>query len=308
MLSSLLRWIIFVLCVVGGGVGYGLVQWNMDPRWVALLLAAVSPFWTLLLIVGVTMFKSRPEKLNATWWRTLLGEYRAGVHVFLLRQPWTLGAPRIQDPTVAPPQPRIPVVLVHGYMCNHRTWDDLAHALRAAGHTVFAVNLEPLFTSIERFAPTIDAAVSSLCQHTGASQVALVGHSMGGVAIRAWMRQNGTGNVARVLTLGSPHAGTQVDRHPLTPNGRQMLWQSEWLTELAASESVETRALMRVALATHDNIVYPQRAQVLPGVHTTVFEGMAHMQLCLEPQPIAWVCAQLANLVPNTAQPHSQTH
>ncbi len=307
MLSRLLRWIIFVLCMVGAGVGYGLVQWNLAPTWVALLLAAVAPFLTLLLIVGVSMFKSRPEEANAIWWRALLREYLAGIHVFLFRQPWALVAPRIQEPSVAPTPPRVPVLLVHGYMCNHRTWDDVARALRAAGHTVLAVNLEPLFTSIDRFAPAIDTGVSDLCKHTGASQVALVGHSMGGIAIRAWMRQSGTDKVARVLTLGSPHAGTQIDPRPLTPNGRQMLWQSAWLAELAASESDETRALMRVALATHDNIVYPQRTQVLPGVHTTVFDGMAHMQLCLAPQPIAWVCAQLANLAPNRAEPHSLT-
>ena len=301
MLARLLRWLILVLFMVGAGVGYGLVQWDMGPKWLTLVVAAAWPFLTLFLIVATSMFKSRTGAPAAIWSRTLLREYIAGIYVFLLRQPWTWAAPRVLAPTAPALTPRVPVVLVHGYMCNHRTWDNVARALRAAGHTVLAVNLEPLFISIDSFAPTIDAAVSDLCQQTGCRQVALVGHSMGGVAIRAWMRKHGTGKVARVLTLGSPHAGTQIDLRPMTPNGREMLWNSAWLTALTASESDATRALIRVALAAQDNIVYPQRAQVLPGVDTTVFENIAHMQLCLEPEPIAWICAQLANLAPNTA-------
>lgn len=303
MLARLLRWLILVLCIVGGFVGYSLVHWDIAPMWLTLVFAAVWPFLTLFLMVGLSMFKSRTQAPAASWWRTFFREYRAGVHVFLLRQPWTLGTPRMLAPTATAVPPRLPVLLVHGYLCNHRTWDDVAHALRAAGHTVLAVNLEPLFTSIDHYASIIDAAASDLCKKSGYQQVALVGHSMGGIAIRAWMRQHGTAKVARVLTLGSPHVGTQIDPYPMTPNWRQMQWQSTWLGQLTASESDDTRALMRVALAAQDNIVYPQAVQVLAGVPTTVFEDMGHMQLCLEPQPIAWVCAQLANLTANTAAP-----
>lgn len=307
MLARLLRWLIFVLCMVGAGVGHGLVQWHVGPIWLTLVVAAAWPFLTLLLIAITSMFKSGTGAPASVWWRILLREYAAGAKIFLLRQPWTWGKPRMLAPTQAGAPPRIPVVLVHGYMCNHRTWDDVTRALRTAVHTVLAVNLEPLFASIDDYAPTIDAAVSDLCQQTGYSQVALVGHSMGGIAIRAWLRKYGPTKAARVLTLGSPHAGTQIDPRPMTPNGRQMAWQSKWLAQLTASESDTTRALMRVALATQDNIVYPQAAQVLPGVHTTVFENMGHMQLCLAPESIAWICSQLAKLAPNTVRPPSQT-
>lgn len=306
MLARLLRWLIFVLCMVGAGVGYSLAQWDVGPIWLTLVVAIFWPFFTLFLIVVTSMFKSRTGAPAASWCRTLLREYIAGVHIFILRQPWTWGPSRVLVPTATETPPRVPVLLVHGYMCNHRTWDDVSRALRAAGHTVLAVNLEPLFASIDHYASTIDAAVADLCKQTGYHQVALVGHSMGGIAIRAWKRKHGTDKVARVLTLGSPHAGTQIDPRPMTSNGRQMLWQSNWLATLTASESNATRALMRVALAAQDNIVYPQHAQVLPGVDTTVFEDIAHMQLCLEPEPIAWVCAQLANLTPIKTPPPSQ--
>jgi triacylglycerol lipase len=183
-------------------------------------------------------------------------------------------------------------------MCNHRIWDDVADALRAQGHDVFAVNLEPLFTSIDKYAPVVESAVQALMAHTGQKQVAVVGHSMGGLAARAWIRSFGAERVARVLTLGTPHAGTQIPQHAPSPNGRQMAWGSDWLQQLSATETPAIRGLFRIALTPQDNIVYPQRAQTLPGITPTVFEGIGHVQMCLDPNVIAWVQRELAEVAP----------
>ena len=73
-----------------------------------------------------------------------------------------------------------------------------------------------------------------------------------------------------------------------------MAWQSPWLAELAASESSTVRALKRIAITTHDNIVYPQRAQTLEGIEPMLFEGIGHVQMCLDGRVIHWVCEQLS--------------
>jgi hypothetical protein len=110
------------------------------------------------------------------------------------------------------------------------------------------------------------------------------------------MRRYGTADVARAITLGTPHVGTQVNNFIATPNALQMAWQSAWLRELSASESDATRSLFRIALSPQDNIVFPQRAQTLPGVTPTVFEGHGHLQLCASKKVRAWVCQELALL------------
>jgi pimeloyl-ACP methyl ester carboxylesterase len=46
----------------------------------------------------------------------------------------------------------------------------------------------------------------------------LLGHSMGGLVIRAWMRAKGDAQVAVAVTLGSPHLGTQITPHARLPN------------------------------------------------------------------------------------------
>lgn len=295
MLAKLLRRMLLAQFLVGAGLGYLLAATAHWPTWSMGACAVLLPLLTGLLASVVTAVKSRaPVEPAQMWWRSLWGEIAAGVRVFFLRQPWALNPPAYLPATGA--IAKVPVVLVHGYVCNHRIWDDTIAALRANGHPVLAVDLEPLFTSIDHYAAVVETAVAELRRKTGATQFALVGHSMGGLAIRAWMRAHGTQQVARVLTLGTPHAGTQIAPNIRTTNGRQMGWHSEWLNDLAAQESAATRALMHIALTPQDNIVYPQRAQVLAGVEITVFEGIGHLQMCLEKPVIDWVLAQLSAL------------
>lgn len=281
--------------LVGAGLGWYLTEPSNTRAGLICLWALGLPLLIGLSGTLMTTVKSRTPGNAAAWWRALPGVFVAGIRVFVVRQPWALARPNFQAALPAA-TPRIPVLLVHGYICNHRVWDDVAPALREAGHPVFTVDLEPLFTSIDDYAPLIEQAVTELCRQTGAPKVALVGHSMGGLVIRAWMRAHGVDRVARVVTLGSPHVGTQIDPHPKTANGKQMAWRSDWLQALAASESSATRQLLRIALTLQDNIVYPQQAQVLEGAQVTVFEGMGHLELCLNRQVIAWLLEQLADL------------
>ncbi|MES2951103.1 MAG: alpha/beta fold hydrolase [Pseudomonadota bacterium] len=294
MLARLLRRLVFTQAAVGAALGYLLFQFAGATPWSALIGAVLLPILSTFLVGLITALRSKANEPAAMWWRSVVGEFWASILIFLLRQPWAGQAPRVLAATV--PASQVPVVLVHGYICNHRVWDTVARSLRAQGHTVLAVNLEPLFTSIDNYVRTIEAAVMEICLQTGSPQVALIGHSMGGLAIRAWMRACGSQRVARVITLGTPHAGTQIEPNTRTPNGKQMVWQSPWLAELAASESDAVRARIHIAITPQDNIVYPQRAQVLPGLQPTVFEGIGHLQMCLDASVIGWIKGQLAGL------------
>jgi triacylglycerol esterase/lipase EstA (alpha/beta hydrolase family) len=228
MLAQLLRRTLFAQLIMGGALAYWLRASNTLSTAQAFALVAAVPFLVMALVDVYTAVVSRGPEPWAAWLRSLVGEYRAGVVIFLLRQPWTREEPHLLPATGT--HKSIPVVLVHGYLCNHRIWDDVAPRLRAQGHDVFAVNLEPLFCSIDRYADVVDSAVRALLAHSGQQQVALVGHSMGGLAIRAWLRVHGRARAARVVTLGTPHVGTQVPQQVKSMNGIQMAWKSEWLT------------------------------------------------------------------------------
>lgn len=293
MLAKLLRRMILAQLVIGAGLGYLFSSYAHGSSWFMVVGAVCLPLITLLLVGMVSAVQSRaPTEPSGLWWRSLLGEFLASVRIYLLWQPWAASAPRVLPATGA--ATKVPVVLVHGYLCNHRIWNRLAAALRADGHAVIAIDLEPLFASIDSYAEIVEQAVATLCRQTGATKVALVGHSMGGLAIRAWIRASGTQRVAQVLTLGTPHAGTQIAPNNISPNGRQMVRQSTWLQELAESESDTGRSLFQVAITPQDNIVFPQREQVLRGVEPVVFEGIGHLQMCLDARVIQWVVERLA--------------
>ena len=300
MLARLLRGVYLFQLLSGALVGTWLaVSRAQDSAGATALLlvpfcAVGLPLLLQFLVIGISMLRSWVPGQGALWWRAFGGEFRAALTVFLLRQPWAGKNPGVMLPTHTGAGPaKMPVLLVHGYICNHRVWDNLAEALRQAGHPVLAVDLEPLFTSIDDYAVNIEQAASQLLATTGASQLVLVGHSMGGLAIRAWLRACGSTRVARVITLGSPHQGTNIARSSMTANGAQMIWHSDWLQALQTSEPAAVRRLFHIALSQQDNIVYPQREQVLEGAAVTQFSGIGHLQMCLSPMVIAWLMQQL---------------
>ena len=296
MLSRLLRAMFISQILTGALLGWliarqtGSTLWFMVP--VTLLLQPVISFVVIL----TTAVKSYTSGANGLWLRSVFFEYGACLRIYMLQLPWAFSPPKVQLPPVSPSPSRspIPVVLVHGYICNHRVWDAMAQRLLSAGHPVVCVDLEPLFASIDDYAPLIEKAVQDIGEQTSVKQVVLIGHSMGGLAIRAWMRVQGTSKVARVVTLGTPHVGTQIAHIVSTTNGKQMLWHSDWLQELGRSESESARSLMRIALTPQDNIVFPQREQVIKGVPVTVFNGLGHLELCRHGQVIDWVLQQLS--------------
>ncbi|MBX9818526.1 MAG: hypothetical protein K2X79_10890, partial [Burkholderiaceae bacterium] len=172
MLAQLLRRILLVQTLAGAALGY----WLWGSALPALALAMLVPVATMLLTDVLTALITRAPEPWRDWWRALGGEMMAGVVVFILRQPWERRAPRYLAATGS--TPRVPVVLVHGYLCNHRIWDTTVAQMRAQGHAVFAVDLEPVFASIDDYAPLLESAVTSALLNSGQTQVALVGHSM----------------------------------------------------------------------------------------------------------------------------------
>lgn len=294
MLSRLLRRALLGLLLAGALLGWLIARQTDNSEWLAVVGALALPLLIVLLVVVSSGIRSRTPGDNARWGRSLLGEYVAMLRVFLLRQPWAVAKPVVQPATAAPA--RVPVVLVHGYLCNHRVWDAMVTQLRRAGHPVLSVDLEPLFASIEQYVPIVEQAVVELCRQTGAQKVALVGHSMGGLVIRAWMRVHGSDRVARVITLGTPHAGTRIAPRTRSANGIEMVWGNSWLQQLSVAENAATRSLMRIGLTPQDHIVYPQREQVIEGVPVTPFDGLGHLELCLNAAVIAWVLQQLDDL------------
>jgi triacylglycerol lipase len=208
--------------------------------------------------------------------RAWLGEWRESTRIFGWRLPWRAQA--VPDHLPETSRGRRGVVLVHGFICNRALWNPWLERLRALDRPFVAVDLEPVFGDIDRYAAIVEAAVARLESATGLPPL-VVAHSMGGLVVRAWLRA-GAGHaarVARVLTIGTPHRGTWLAAMALSPNARQMRVGSAWMTGLA--EAAPDAALFTCWWSECDQIVFPPPTAVLPGAESRRLPGVAHVAL-----------------------------
>lgn len=217
-------------------------------------------------------------QIARAWW----AEMCAAVRVFCWDQPFRSHAE--PDWLPAATTGRRGVVLVHGFLCNRAVWRPWFAPLRDAGHAFEAVDLEPAFGSIDDYAPTIDAAVQRVRATTGMAPV-VIGHSMGGLAARAWMRAcAGDGRVHSVITLGTPHRGTWMARFARSGNSRQMGLNGDWTQALQSAEPGSRAALFICWYSNCDNVVFPASTATLAGADNRLIPGIAHVQMARHPQ------------------------
>ena len=173
-----------------------------------------------------------------------------------------------------------PILFLHGFFCNRGLWIDFTDELIDQGHWCEGVSMEPAFGSINEYPKAIDQAIDKLLAKSGAKQVVLVGHSMGGLAARSYLREFGSSKIAKVITLGTPHQGTWLARLGHGANTQQMAISSQWLAELAEHEAqANTGHLLTTVSTWYDNIVFPQGGQTIPGAKHISVTGMGHISM-----------------------------
>lgn len=275
-------------------LAFGLGSWLHLRQDLAMLPAFLAglmlPLALQALIIGIEFLiawriqDTPPDgRMNAIGWlNAWVVETLHSIGSFLLMQPLMAGRPLVPSAPSTSPQ-RIPVMLVHGYFCNQAVWRPLARRLSERGHALQGVNLEPTFGPIEHYGAQIAAQVHALRARTGAQQVALVCHSMGGLAARSYLREYGDESIACVVTLGTPHRGTRHADYGHGANVRQMRLDSDWLRALAAGEPPDRLKRFTVIRSWQDNIISPQSVQTLPGARTVSFRGLGHIRLVHHP-------------------------
>lgn len=217
--------------------------------------------------------------------RAWCSETISALVVFCWRQPF---GSRLHPDHLPSNRPARGVVLVHGFVCNRGVWNRWLRHLHHRSVPFIAVNLEPVFGSIDAYAPIIDTAVARLQATTGRAPV-IVGHSMGGLAIRAWLASTAGADdrVHRVITMGSPHGGTRLADLSMTPNGHQMKVGGPWLAQLEAREPPERFSRFTCFYGNCDNIVFPASAAMRPQAANRHLAGVGHVHMVDHPEPLA---------------------
>jgi triacylglycerol lipase len=170
-----------------------------------------------------------------------------------------------------------PVLFVHGIYCNGAIWHDLAQRLQRRGFSSYLVSLEPLLGDIECYAAQLELEIDRVRGATGAAQVAIIAHSMGGLVARAYLRRCGAQKVAKLITLACPHHGSALARLAIGANGHQLRPGNPWLVALNQPEPSPVPIVS--IYSRHDNFVAPQASAELTGAVNIVLDGVGHLSM-----------------------------
>ena len=204
--------------------------------------------------------------------RMIIGDYLAFLLNFVLVIPFE----RLWMPADRLGSCKRPILLVHGYGCSRGIWWRIRRDLEAAGHTVASVSLYPPYTSIGKLVPQLATRIDEVCAATGAQQVILIAHSMGGLVCRSYLSRHGISRVEQLITLATPHQGSELARIGLGQNAREMEPGSKWLRDLSAEPARIPITSIRTC---HDNYVMPQDYQRLAGARDIELPGIGHLAM-----------------------------
>jgi len=256
-----------------------------------LYFAAILVLCASYFVIAWVWRARRPPNVRIGWRRTLRLLWReyatlAGAPIRMM-----LYAQLMRDPAPAPVQ--VPVLLVHGVLCNAGVWARAARFLRdkqVAG--VYSLSYGPPLASIELFAEQLARKIDGVLAATGARRVIVIAHSMGGLVVRAYLRRFGSARLARVMSIGAPHHGSMHAWFFPGVSLAQLRPGNAWLAALNA-EPLDPSLRFLSLWSWHDSMVAPQTSAELPGSVDATLVGVGHNALLTDPHVFSRVLAEI---------------
>ncbi len=106
-------------------------------------------------------------------------------------------------------QPREQVVLLHGLGRSKTAMWRLASRLEEAGYQVHSIDYDSFRTSPEQIIASVEQDIAECCNQTQ-RPIHFVGHSLGGLVIRAYLERQRPDNLGQVVLIGTPNHGTDL--------------------------------------------------------------------------------------------------
>lgn len=207
-----------------------------------------------------------------------------------------------------------PVVVVPGYGGRVSTVTPLVAELRRQGRTVAVLRpADDGQGDLRAQARQLRDLVGRTLRSSGASSVDLVGYSAGGVVARLYVRDDGGADVVRrVLTVGSPHHGTDVAALAQEVAGgcptacEQLATGSDLLRRLDAGDETPAGPAWATVRSRDDATVTPTDSASLVGALDVLVQDLcpqattSHAALPGDPVTLAVLRSTLGAAAPTT--------
>src|SRR5262245_35343470 len=213
------------------------------------------------------------QKRNVGSLRTTLAEWGMSMAVSAVRPVGFLPLPGARQEG-----PR-PIIVIHGYAMNRANFVPLAFRLARVGLGPIVGFEYWTLGRVAAGARQLAWFVEHVQATTGSPQVDIIGHSMGGVVGRYFVQLlGGDGAVANLVTIGSPHIGTDVSELGIGHPTRELMIGSTLVQRLAAAPAPrDTRVTM---IFSHADALVPASTQMaldIPRSERIVYDDLGHV-------------------------------
>lgn len=181
---------------------------------------------------------------------------------------------------------RPPVVLVPGFFLPTAIWLPLGKMLKNRGYVnQVTVPHWPSFGDIRDYAAAAAFRAQQLQEKTGAKQIEVIGHSMGGLVLRYYIKRLGGDKVAsHYISFGTPQHGTVIGKLWPCTSTNQMLPGSDFLTDLNAGDETPGAVKYTSIRTNTDEIVLSETSPILEGASNHLVPYAEHLELVWDPR------------------------
>ncbi len=193
-----------------------------------------------------------------------------------------------------------PVLLIHGLYHNASAWYFMRRTLAKAGfRRSKAISYRSVAASPEDLAADVEKAIQEMEALYPGEKPLLIGHSLGGLLIRAWLNEGHEHRISGVLTLGTPHRGSKMGALAPERLGRRLMPGDPFFAELERRE--KPRSIPCVALASAaDTMVLPPSGLVptSPGWQFRLTPLSGHLGMLFCPAVRRMAAWELTRMLP----------
>lgn len=188
-----------------------------------------------------------------------------------------------------------PVILLPGAFGQELVyWNVWQYFLERDGFHVYPASFPKFtFSDLRLSAKFLQEKVDEVLAVEDAPRVALVGHSMGGLIARWYLKYlDGASRVSHLCCLGTPHQGTwTASTAPVLTGTRQIVPGSPFLVELNDPRVPHGDVPILNVWSKWDGIVIPSENAFLdaPGVDNRAIAYVGHWGLLVSPRAYGWV-------------------
>lgn len=204
-----------------------------------------------------------------------------------------------------------PVIFVHGYSGSASNFDTMKQWLISEGWPeshLFAIQYSNRTGSNVQNADELSRFVSDVLRNTKAQKVDIIAHSMGGLSTRYYVKNlDGSSKVDDVITLGSPHHGTNTSYFGwFTAGAREMMPGSTFLNNLNSGDETPNGSDVADAVqytsvySNADTVINPYTSSILDGARNEEISSVSHNGLLTSTVPRSFILSGLNDGGANT--------